>query len=86
MLKYTNNVWAEFKFYMLFTYPVTIHSLCRSPNRVRMMKYGRLRWACHVARMEEGRSALKILTGKLTGWRPLERPMLRWKDNNRMYL
>ena len=30
----------------------------------------RLRWAGHVARMEEGRSAFKILTGKSTGKRP----------------
>ena len=29
----------------------------------------RLRWAGHVARMEEGRSALKILTGNPTGKR-----------------
>ena len=32
-----------------------------------MMKSRRLRWAGHVARMEEGRSAFKILTGKPTG-------------------
>jgi len=30
------------------------------------------RWAGHVARMEEGRSVFKILTGKPTGKRPLE--------------
>ena len=30
-----------------------------------MINTGRLRRAGHVARMEEGRSALKILTGKL---------------------
>ena len=41
-------------------------SLCRSPNRVRVIKYRRLRWAGHVARMEEGRTAFKILTGKPT--------------------
>jgi hypothetical protein len=29
-----------------------------------------LRWAGHVPRMEEGRSAFKILTGKPTGKRP----------------
>ena len=29
-----------------------------------------LRLAGHVARMEDGRSAFKILTGKLTGERP----------------
>ena len=46
----------------------------------------RLRWAGHVARMEEGRSAFKILTGKPTGKRPLERPKRRWEDNIRMDL
>jgi hypothetical protein len=33
------------------------------PNIVRVIKSIRLRWAGHVARMEEGRSAFKILTG-----------------------
>ena len=46
----------------------------------------RLRWAGHVARMEEGRSAFKILTGKPTGKRPLGRPRRRWKDNIKMDL
>ena len=36
--------------------------------------------------MEEGRSALKILTGKPTGKRPLGRPWRRWEDNIRMDL
>ena len=35
----------------------------RSPNVVRVIKSRRLRWAGHVARMEEGRNAFKILTG-----------------------
>ena len=43
------------------------HSLYRSPNIVRVIKSRRLRWAGHVARMEEGRSAFKILTDKPTG-------------------
>ena len=38
----------------------------------------------HVVRMEEGRSALKILTVKPTGKRPLARPRRRWEDNIRM--
>ena len=46
-----------------------LHSLHRSPNIVRVINSRRLRWAGHVARMEEGRSALKILTGKPTGFR-----------------
>ena len=45
-----------------------------------------LRWAWHVARMEEGRSALKMLTGKPTGNRPLGRPRRRWEGNIRMDL
>ena len=32
-----------------------------------MIKSRRLRWEGHVIRMEEGRSAFKILTGKPTG-------------------
>ena len=36
------------------------------------------------ARMEEGRSAFRILTGKPTGKISLERPMRWWEDNIRM--
>ena len=39
-----------------------------------------------VARMEESRSAFKLLTGKPTGKRPLGRPRHRWEDNIRMDL
>ena len=42
-----------------------LHSLYRLPNIVRVMKTRRLRLAGYVVRIEEGRSALKILTGKL---------------------
>ena len=45
-----------------------------------------MRWAGHDARMEEGRSAFKILTGKPTGKIPLWRPRRRWEDNIRMDL
>ena len=38
-----------------------VHSLYRSSNIVRVIKSRRLRWAGHVARREEGRSAFKIL-------------------------
>ena len=36
--------------------------------------------------MQIGRSAFKILTGKHTGKRPLERPKCRQEDNIRMYV
>ena len=52
-------------------------SLYRSPNIFRVIKSRRLRWAGHVARMEEARSASKILTGKSTGKRLLGRPWRR---------
>ena len=62
------------------------HSLYRSPNIVRATKSRRLRWVGHAFRMEEGRSALKILTAKPTGKRHLGRPRSRWEDNIRMDL
>ena len=39
-----------------------------------------------MARMEEGRSAFKILTGKPTGKRNLGRPRRRWENNIRIDL
>ena len=54
-----------------------MESVYRSPNIVRVIKSRRLRWVGHVARMKEGRSAFKILTGKPTGKRPLGRPRRR---------
>ena len=42
-------------------------------NIVRVIKSTRLRCAGHVTRMEKGRNAFKILTGKSTEKRPLGR-------------
>ena len=60
------------------------HSLYRSSNIARVMKSRRLRWTGHLARMEEGKSAYKILTDTPTGKRPSGRPRRRWEDNIRM--
>ena len=43
-----------------------------------------MRWVGHIARMEEGRSTFKILTGKSTGKRSLKMPMCRWENVIRM--
>ena len=45
-----------------------------------------MRWAGHVARIEEGRNAFKILTGKPTEKRPLGRPRHKMENNIRMDL
>jgi hypothetical protein len=52
-----------------------------SPNIIRMIKSRRMRWAGHVARMEEKRNAYKIFMGKPERKRPLGRPRSRWVDN-----
>jgi hypothetical protein len=54
------------------------------PSIVRVLKSKRLRWPGHVARMEEGRSAFKILTGTPAGRRSLGRSRRRWGDNIKM--
>ena len=61
-----------------------VDSLYRSANIVKAIKSRRLKWAGHVARIEEGRSAFKILTGKPRGKRPLGRHRRRWEENIRM--
>ena len=57
-----------------------------SPNIVRVIKSRRMRWAGHVARMDEERGAYRVLVGKPEGKRPLGRPRRRWVDNIRMDL
>ena len=50
-------------------------------NIVWMVKSRRMRWARHVARMEEGRGVHRVMVGKPEGSRPLGRPRRRWEDN-----
>ena len=51
-----------------------------------MIKSRRLRWAGHVGRMEESRSAFKIITAEPTGNKTLGRPRPRFEDNNKVGL
>ena len=44
------------------------------PNILRVIKSRILRWAGHVARMEDGRNVFKMLTGTPTRKRPLGKP------------
>ena len=52
------------------TKPLTLYS---SPNIISYLKSKRLRWARHVARMEESRNEYRVLVGRPEGERPLER-------------
>jgi len=63
-----------------------LNDLYCSPNIVRVLKSRRMRWAGHVARMDEEREVYRVLVGKLEGRRPLGRPRRRWVVNIRMDL
>ena len=63
-----------------------LHAYYFSNNIVRNLKSRRLRWAGHVARMEQSRNAYRVLVGKYEGKRPLGRPRHRWEDNIKMDL
>ena len=65
---------------------VELHALYSSPNIIRNLKSRRLRWAGHVARMEQFRNVYRDLVGKLESKRPLGRPRRRWEDNIKMDL
>jgi hypothetical protein len=57
-----------------------------SPSIIRIIKERRMRWAGHVARMGENRSAYRLLVGKPDRKRPLGRPRRMLVDNIRMDL
>ena len=61
-----------------------LNDLYCSPNIVRVIKLRIMRWAGHVARIEERRGVYMVLVGKPEGMRPLGRPRRRWEDNIKM--
>jgi transcription termination factor 2 len=63
-----------------------LRELYSSPSVIRIIKSRRMRWAGHVARMEEKRYAYRLLVGKPEGKRLLGRLRRRWVDNIRMDL
>jgi hypothetical protein len=63
-----------------------LRDLFSSASIGRIIKSRRMRWAGHVARMGENRSAYRLLVRKPEGQRPLGRPRRRWVDNIRMDL
>ena len=63
-----------------------LNDLYSSPNIVWVIKWRRMRWAGHVARMGEERAVYRVLVGKPEVKRPLGRPRLKWVNNIRMAL
>ena len=57
-----------------------------SPNIIRVIISRRMRWAEHVARMEESSWICRVLVGKPKGKRPLGRPRRKCEDNIKMTL
>jgi hypothetical protein len=53
---------------------------------IRIIKSRRMRWAGHVARMEEKRNVYRLLVRKPAGKRTLGIPRRRWIDNIKMDL
>jgi hypothetical protein len=63
-----------------------LHNLYSSTSTIRIIKWRRMRWAGHVARMGEKRNVYRLLVGKPEGKIPLRRPRRRWIDNIKMDL
>jgi hypothetical protein len=51
-----------------------LRDICSSPSLIKIIKWRRMRWVGHVARMGEKRDAYMLLVGKREGKRPLGRP------------
>jgi len=60
-----------------------LNDLYCSPNIVRVIKLGRMRWVGHVA---HGVGRGEGFGGEPEGKRPLGRPKHRWEDNMKIYL
>jgi hypothetical protein len=54
-----------------------LRDLYSSPSIIRIIKWTRMRWGAHAARMKEKRNAYRLLVGKPEGKRPPGRPKHR---------
>jgi hypothetical protein len=63
-----------------------LNDLYPSPNIITVIKSRKMKWAGHVACVEEKRGAYRILVGRSDRRRPRGRPMGRWEDNIKMDL
>jgi hypothetical protein len=63
-----------------------LHNLYSPPDIIRRIKSRRMRWAGHVARVEEGINLYRALVGKPEGKKELRRRRRRWEDGIKMDL
>jgi hypothetical protein len=63
-----------------------VYNLYSSTSIIRVIKWRRIRWAEHVARMGDRRGAIRGLVGRPEGKRPLGRRRRRCEDNIKMGL
>jgi hypothetical protein len=63
-----------------------LNDLYSLPHIVRVVKSRRMRWAGHVARMEEDKGVHRVLVEKPEAKRSLGRPRRRWEHNIKMAL
>jgi hypothetical protein len=61
-------------------YNEELHNFYSSSNIISVIKSRKMRWAGHIACMEELRNAYKIFVVKLEEKRPVARPRHRWED------
>jgi hypothetical protein len=74
--KLEDHSWSAVHDCLLNIFAANLHIWHRSPYIVRAIKSRSLRWAGHVARMEE--SAFRIVIGKPTGLGVDGRTILEW--------
>jgi hypothetical protein len=58
-----------------------LHNVYCLPDKIRMMKPRKIRWAGYLVRMMGKRNSSRILVGNLEGNRPLEIPRYMLEDN-----
>jgi hypothetical protein len=63
-----------------------LHNLYSPLDIIRQIKSRKIRWAGHVARMEERRKVYRILVEKPEKIRALARPRRRWEDGIKLDL
>jgi hypothetical protein len=58
-----------------------LQGVCFSTNSLRVIKWKRMRWLSHVARMREKRNIYRVLVRKTEGKKTVGRPRRRWEHN-----